>query len=238
MKKLCFILLLSTIISHLPCSTAQAYDHDGYGHDGYDHGWHDHDIHRFHEYDVERWHHGYWLQRFHDGRNGWWWVVDGQWYFYPAPVYPYPDPYTPPMIVAQPAAGPQYWYCANPPGYYPYVPQCAVQWQSVPAGAAQQPVVAPPPAPMPAPAPAPQSSSQFPMNQRDVDDRQLNSFAVELSGITADEPGVIKHIRDLQKRVETFRQSLFQRSYNAMDILKDAENLQKRISKRKTELLK
>jgi hypothetical protein len=25
------------------------------------------------------------------------------------------------------------WYCANPPGYYPYVPQCAVPWQQVPA---------------------------------------------------------------------------------------------------------
>jgi hypothetical protein len=25
------------------------------------------------------------------------------------------------------------WYCANPPGYYPYVPQCAVPWQQTPA---------------------------------------------------------------------------------------------------------
>jgi hypothetical protein len=25
-----------------------------------------------------------------DGRYGWWWDVDGAWYFYEQPVYPYP----------------------------------------------------------------------------------------------------------------------------------------------------
>ena len=25
-----------------------------------------------------------------DGRFGWWWDVDGAWYFYEQPVYPYP----------------------------------------------------------------------------------------------------------------------------------------------------
>jgi hypothetical protein len=26
----------------------------------------------------------------HDGRYGWWWDVDGAWYFYEEPIYPYP----------------------------------------------------------------------------------------------------------------------------------------------------
>ena len=36
----------------------------------------------------------------HGGRGGWWWVVGDAWYYYPQPVYPYPDPYTPPVVVA------------------------------------------------------------------------------------------------------------------------------------------
>jgi hypothetical protein len=41
--------------------------------------------------------------------------------FVPAPVYvnPYPAPQ-------------YYWYCANPPGYYPAVAQCFTAWQAVP----------------------------------------------------------------------------------------------------------
>lgn len=38
------------------------------------------------------WAEGYWWRGDRDGRFGWWWVVDGGWYFYPAPVYPYPAP--------------------------------------------------------------------------------------------------------------------------------------------------
>jgi hypothetical protein len=38
-----------------------------------------------------------------------------------APYYPY-YPYYPQTA----------WYCANPAGYYPYVPRCAVAWQAVP----------------------------------------------------------------------------------------------------------
>jgi hypothetical protein len=31
------------------------------------------------------------------------------------------------------APNPTYWfYCGNPQGYYPYVPQCSVPWQQVP----------------------------------------------------------------------------------------------------------
>ena len=54
------------------------------------------DIARFHERDLDRWHGGHWFHGKHFGRLGWWWVVGGAWYFYPAPVCPYPDPYVPP----------------------------------------------------------------------------------------------------------------------------------------------
>ena len=92
------------------------------------------DIRRFHEGDLERWRGGSWFHGEHFGRLGWWWIVDGAWYFYPAAVYPYPDPYVPPTVVtpapAQPS--PQYrYYCASAKAYYPYVPTCSEGWQQV-----------------------------------------------------------------------------------------------------------
>jgi hypothetical protein len=99
------------------------------------HDWHDHwggDIHHFGDYDMGRWRAGAWWHGFHDGRAGWWWVVGPDFYFYPAPIYPYPDPYVPPAVAPTPAAA-TWYYCANPQGYYPYVPSCAVPWQPVPA---------------------------------------------------------------------------------------------------------
>ncbi|TDR78395.1 hypothetical protein [Paludibacterium purpuratum] len=110
-------------------------DHDH--HDG-DQNWRRHDgwsgdIHRFHERDVTVWRGGNWYHGHHDGRDGWWWIVGGIWYSYVAPVYPYPDPYTPPVVVAAPPAPAQVWYyCRHPAGYYPYVPECR-HWEMVPA---------------------------------------------------------------------------------------------------------
>ena len=96
--------------------------------------WHG-EIHRFHERDLRIWRGGRWYHGRHSGRLGWWWIVSGIWYFYPAPVYPYPDPYRPPVVIVPPAPPTlQYWYyCSSPPGYYPYVPQCETNWQRVPA---------------------------------------------------------------------------------------------------------
>jgi len=91
--------------------------------------WHDNDIHHFNDHDYGVWRGGHWFHGPYGGRAGWWWIVGGVYYFYPAPIYPYPDPYVPPAVTPAPA----YWfYCSNPPGYYPYVPQCAVPWQQVP----------------------------------------------------------------------------------------------------------
>ncbi len=63
----------------------------------------------FHEHDIVVWRGGHWFHGWHGPRLGWWWIVGGAWYWYPAPVYPYPDVYT------------------------PYVPECASGWKTVPA---------------------------------------------------------------------------------------------------------
>ena len=111
-------------------------------------GWHG-DIRYFDRHDARYWHSGGWQHGRHEGRLGWWWVVGGLWYFYPQPVYPYPDPYQPPVVVIEQSAPPpvqvqmppvaspapvQYWYyCDASKGYYPYVPACPSGWSKVPA---------------------------------------------------------------------------------------------------------
>ncbi len=101
------------------------------------------DIRHFEDHDVHVWRGGYWHHGHHGGRYGWWWVVGGIWYFYTEPVYPYPDPYRPPVVVVQPqfsapppTAAPttQVWYyCPSAKGYYPYVSVCPGGWRTVPA---------------------------------------------------------------------------------------------------------
>ena len=118
-------------------SAADERDHRRGGEHRRHQGWHG-EIHRFHDHDLGRWNAGRWHHGIHGGRSGWWWIVGGVWYYYPAPVYPYPDPYRPPMVpVLAAPPGAQYWYyCNNPPGYYPYVPYCVSYWQRVPASPA------------------------------------------------------------------------------------------------------
>src|ERR1700704_3329048 len=48
-------------------------------------------IARFSPHELRAWRGGQWRQTWHGGRYGWWWVVDSGWYYYPSPVYPYPD---------------------------------------------------------------------------------------------------------------------------------------------------
>jgi hypothetical protein len=130
--------ILGAVLSLGLIRTVHAQDH-----------WHG-EINRFHEHDYERWRGGHWFHGVHGGRRGWYWVVGGVWYYYPAPVYPYPDPYQPPVVVVPPPANPAapaYWYyCGNPAGYYPYVAQCRMAWQRV---IPQTPVPAPPAPPPP-----------------------------------------------------------------------------------------
>jgi hypothetical protein len=108
------------------------------------------DIARFHEHDWGVWRGGRWLHARHEGRLGWWWVVGGVWYFYPSPVYPYPNPWEPPVLLVPPAdvapavPATQYWYyCDASRRYYPYAATCAGGWKQVPAMPADTPAAAP-----------------------------------------------------------------------------------------------
>jgi hypothetical protein len=112
--------------------------------------WHG-DIHQFHEHDWGVWRGGHWFHGPHNGRMGWWWIAGGTYYFYPAPVYPYPSPWEPPAVelVTPPANSPppatQYWYfCQASNSYYPYVATCPGGWQQVPATPSPTPTPAPP----------------------------------------------------------------------------------------------
>lgn len=81
------------------------------------------------------WTHGRWYHRSWHGRFGWWWYAGGAWFWYAAPVYPYPTDVSD-YYYEEPdynEAGPAWYYCYNPPGYYPYVPYCNGPWQPVPA---------------------------------------------------------------------------------------------------------
>lgn len=91
---------------------------------------------RFSARDHTIWRGGAWRHVVHDGHLGWWWVVGGLWYFYPAPIYPYPTYIGPAYYYdyyTRYGAPSYYWYyCEDPPGYYPYVQQCNEPWEPVP----------------------------------------------------------------------------------------------------------
>jgi hypothetical protein len=145
MRKLSSLLFLASlaILATISASFAQERGH-----------WrHDHP----HGYDWDHWRHGGWINGWHEGRFGWWWVIDGAWFSYPTPVYPYPEP---PVVVVTPtpqAPPGNYYYCPNPSGYYPNVQQCLVGWQMIPVVPQAQavPAAPAPAAPMPPAAPPP-----------------------------------------------------------------------------------
>jgi hypothetical protein len=119
----------------------------------------------FNERDMGLWRGGRWANTCYGGRCGWWWLAGGFWYFYDHPIYPYPlivsdyyyaEPVAVPPVVAAPVAPPPpppppaprvaapppaqnanvWYYCDNPPGYYPYVQSCPSQFRAVPANSA------------------------------------------------------------------------------------------------------
>jgi hypothetical protein len=111
------------------------------------------DVHRFGPEELALWRGGAWRNSCFGGRCGWWWFAGGQWYFYDHPVYPYPlvvseVAFVEPVALAPvatvaplaPVAPPPpqaqvYYYCDNPPGYYPSVPSCPTHFRPVPAPA-------------------------------------------------------------------------------------------------------
>lgn len=95
------------------------------------------DIRYFDRDDYPRWRGGAWRYARHEGRLGWWWVLEGgSWYYYSQPVYPYPDPYIP--------SG---YYYSQPEYSYPepYVPPVIIM-QSDPVESTPDIVVTPAPA--------------------------------------------------------------------------------------------
>jgi len=96
-------------------------------------------------FDRDHWQHGHWFHGLHDGRTAWWWAIDGGgFYAFDQPIYPYPD-YSEDYYAADPYASQPlaespyptqpnvYYYCQDPPGYYPTVQECPGGWQTVPA---------------------------------------------------------------------------------------------------------
>ena len=78
------------------------------------------------DFDLGAWQSGAWRHEDHGGRLGWWWVIGADWFFFDAPVYPYPDLYTP---LGEPLG---WWYwCDAYNEYYPYVTDCPVAWEPV-----------------------------------------------------------------------------------------------------------
>jgi hypothetical protein len=75
---------------------------------------------------------GHWYHGWHGGQYGWWLVGPGLgWTYYSNPwwgYYPYDD-----YNYNQPYVSQPWYYCSDPAGYYPYVPQCNTAWQTVPA---------------------------------------------------------------------------------------------------------
>jgi hypothetical protein len=151
------VVLALTVAFAMPVRSAQAQyqggDSHGHGPQGHDHHGPDHpgpafhgqdfhgrDFHHFTPYERQVWSGGHWEHGWHDNRFAWWWTAGGGWYFYPAPIYPFPTYVPPAIVVQQPPPVPtglppaQFWYyCDNPQGYYPYVAACQGPWREVPA---------------------------------------------------------------------------------------------------------
>jgi hypothetical protein len=107
-------------------------------HGPWHHQWGDGDIRHFRDHDWDDWHNGFWVHSWNDGFFGWWFVVSGVWFWYPVPVYPFPDPYIPPTFIvpppppaAAPAVTPYWYYCPLSNGYYPYITTCPAGWHQV-----------------------------------------------------------------------------------------------------------
>jgi hypothetical protein len=76
---------------------------------------------------------GHWYHGWNNGQYGWWWGDGLGWtydpYDYGGDAYPDYGYYG----YTQPNTAQTWYYCSDPSGYYPYVTQCNVGWQAVPA---------------------------------------------------------------------------------------------------------
>ncbi|OYV78774.1 MAG: hypothetical protein B7X47_07780 [Ferrovum sp. 34-44-207] len=120
---------------------------------------HERDVHLFYPRELHVWRRGRWIEGSRGGLVGWWWVIGPRWFYYSAPVYPYPlmvservivvnqappatAVVTPPpntvspqgttVVPSLPQSDAQFkYFCAPLKGYYPEVPQCPEPWRRV-----------------------------------------------------------------------------------------------------------
>ncbi len=95
---------------------------------------HGRDFHRLTPLEFGHWRSGHWQHGWHGGRFGWWWSVDGGWYWYADPIYPYPVAISDVAVVDGPPGVPggyKWWLCESSNAYWPYVRTCATPWQAV-----------------------------------------------------------------------------------------------------------
>ncbi len=113
-KGIVFIVIFALVL--LPVSAVPVFAYIGHGghfagHSGGHFGPHGTFDHRGFE------HHG-----FHNGP------------FFGGGIFLGPGPWWPPSYYPNYPPGPNYWYyCTNPPGYFPYVTMCSNNWLTVPA---------------------------------------------------------------------------------------------------------
>jgi hypothetical protein len=127
------LLAISLVVSAAP-ESAKSILSSGVGWSG--------NIREFETRDLGHWRSGRWVRTVHEGRGGWWWVIDDTWYPYAQVSYPYPDPYTPEpykqpdvigatLIGEMPARTFYWYYCDAANEFYPYVITCEHGWTRV-----------------------------------------------------------------------------------------------------------
>ncbi len=105
LRNAAFALLGSTALAVASPASAAPHDHWG-GHWGGGHWGHfaghpghfafHHDFAHFSPAEHAAWTHGHWWHGWHGGHVGWWWWAGGGWFWYGAPIYPYPSYYVQP----------------------------------------------------------------------------------------------------------------------------------------------
>ncbi len=112
----------------------------------HEHDFHTRDVRAFDHREFERWRHGLWRNEWHYGRRGWWWDVDGVWYDYPDPIFPYPLVVTALTVYEQPVID-------GPDLQVEELPSAEIMQASAPGSrdvaTPTQPVIAPLPPPPP-----------------------------------------------------------------------------------------
>jgi hypothetical protein len=105
------------------------------------HDFHVRDVRHFNDHEWHEWRGGVWHRDYYDGRFGWWFDVDGVYYPYAAPIFPFPLEVAPlvfddvppaPAPIAGiaplpplPHAG---YHCEDPSGFYPTLETCRSGW--------------------------------------------------------------------------------------------------------------